>query len=161
MASRYEPDDGWLLPIPKGGHARRRVDKAARKPARERGRQRDEAHLALVRQLPCISTGRMDRIEAAHLRFSEHDFGKDEPGLSAKPSDEWVLPLTHDEHMRQHDIGDERAFWDELGIEPLKVAQQIYGISSAMRMSREPDEEIVRHMTNVIARARAEARPGG
>lgn len=151
MACRIAPDGGWRLPIPKGGHTPRRERKTSAKPTR--GRQRDEAHLALVRQLPCISTGRMDRGEAAHLRFSEHDFGKVGPGHSAKPSDEWVLPLTHDEHMRQHDMGEED-FWAALGIEPLKVAQQLYGISSAMRMSKEPEEEIIRHMTNIIKRAR-------
>ncbi len=154
MAIRIEPDDGWKMPIPKGGHSSRRERKTSAAPKRDRGRQRDEAHLALVRQLPCISTGRMDRVEAAHLRFSEHEFGKVGPGHSAKPSDEWVLPLTHDEHMRQHDMGDEQAFWAALGIEPLKVAQQLYGISSAMRMSKEPEEEIIRHMANIITRAR-------
>ncbi|MGR7993890.1 hypothetical protein [Xanthobacter sp. ZOL 2024] len=95
----------------------------------------------------------MDHVEAAHLRFSEDAFGKVGPG-QAKPSDEWVLPLTHEEHMRQHDMG-EREFWAELGIEPLKIAQQIYGISSALRASREPEEEIVRHMANIIMKARS------
>ncbi|MDQ0505998.1 DUF968 domain-containing protein [Xanthobacter agilis] len=159
MAGRVEPDGGWELPIPKGGHPPRRERKASAKPARDRGRQHDEAHLALIRQCPCISTGRMDRVEAAHLRFSEEAFGKIGPGHSAKPSDEWVLPLTHEEHMRQHSMGEED-FWSGLGIEPLKIAQQLYGISSAMRMSKESDEEIIRHMTNIITRARADARLG-
>ncbi len=151
MALRIAPEGGWQIPIPKGGHTPRRDRKASAKPTR--GRQRDEGHLALVRQLPCISTGRTDHIEAAHLRFSEDAFGKVNPGGSARPSDEWVLPLTHDEHMRQHDMREED-FWAALGIEPLKVAQQLYGISSAMRMSKEPEEEILRHMTSIIKRAR-------
>ncbi|MFG1454607.1 DUF968 domain-containing protein [Xanthobacter sp. V2C-8] len=153
--ARIVPDGGWPLPIPKGGHNPRRKQK----PARELGRQHDDAHLVLVRQLPCIATGRTDRVEAAHLRMSMHVYGKQEPGTSAKPSDEWVLPLTHDEHMRQHDMGEE-AFWSDIGVDPLKVAQQLYGISSALRASRDPEEEIVRHMTNIITRARADARTG-
>lgn len=152
--ARIAPVGGWTMPMFKQGATRGRKAKS------ERGRQRDEAHLALVRQLPCISTGRMDCVEAAHLRFSEDRFGKAEPGMSAKPSDEWVLPLTHSEHMRQHDIG-ETAFWSDLGIEPLKIAQQLYGISSALRSSRVPEEEIIRHMTNIITRACSEARTGG
>lgn len=150
--ARIVPDCGYVFPLPKGG-SYSRESKPKRQAPKERGRKRDEAHLALVRQLPCISTGRMDRVEAAHLRFSEDAFGKVGPGHSAKPSDEWVLPLTHEEHMRQHDMG-EREFWAELGIEPLKIAQQLYGISSALRASREPEEEIVRHMTNIIMKAR-------
>lgn len=153
MAIRIEPDDGWKMPIPKGGHSSRRERKTSAAPKRDRGRQRDEAHLALVRQLPCISTGRMDRVEAAHLRFSEHEFGKVGPGHSAKPSDEWVLPLTHDEHMRQHDMREED-FWAARGIEPLKIAQQLYGISKGMRKANASEEDIIRYMTNIIRDAR-------
>jgi len=146
--ARIAPVGGWPMPMFKQGATRGRKAKS------ERGRQRDEAHLALIRQCPCISTGSMADVEA------EHVYSKAEPGTSAKPSDEWVLPLTHAEHMRQHDIG-ETAFWSGLGIEPLKIAQQLYGISSALRASRAPEEEIVRHMTNIITRARSEERMGG
>ena len=150
MMAKIEPDGGYRFP-------RFRLEagaKTKRKPARERGRQRDDAHLALVRKLPCIASGSMLNVEAAHLRFSEDEFGKVNPG-HAKASDEWVLPLCHDEHMRQHAMP-EREFWAQLGIEPLKVAQRIYGISSGLRGTAS-EEDIVRAMTNIVLKARQEA----
>lgn len=156
MAARIEPDGGWNTNRLKPDHP---PVKAARKPARERGRQRDEAHIALIRRLPCIASGSMVSVEAAHIRFSEDDFGKAGPGHSAKPSDEWTLPLCHDEHMRQHSMA-EREYWAQLGIEPLKIAQRLYGISAGLRGSTS-EEDIVRALTNIVIKARAEARPGG
>ncbi|MFG1302668.1 hypothetical protein V5F34_00815 [Xanthobacter autotrophicus] len=151
MALDIKPVGGYAFPRfrPEKGA------KPARKTASERGRQRDEAHLALVRRLPCVASGSMANVEAAHLRFSEDQFGKVSPGR-AKPSDEWVLPLCHAEHMRQHAMG-ERDYWAQLGIEPLKIAQRLYGISAALRASREPEKDIIRHMTGIVERARAEA----
>ena len=152
MALDIKPIGGYAFP-------RFRPEKDAkpkRKAARERGPQGDERHLALIRRLPCLSTGTLLNVEAAHLRLSEYDFGKANPGGSAKPSDEWVLPLCHEEHMRQHG-GSEREFWSDLGIEPLKIAQRLYGVSVALRASKEPEDVIVRHMTAIVMKARAEA----
>lgn len=149
-AYRIVPEGGWAFPRFKG-RSEPRV-----KPARKHGHKGDPAHLRLIRQLPCLVTGSMVNVEAAHVRMSEDSFGKVNAGHSAKPADEWTVPLNHDEHMRQHSMG-EREYWQSVGINPLKVAQQLYGISQALRESRVPEEDIVRHMTGIVVRARNEA----
>ena len=66
---------------------------------------RDKKHLAFIRTLPCIFTGR--KSEAAHIRYQT------DGAMSKKPSDCWVVPLSHDEHMRQHQIGELR-YWKDI-----------------------------------------------
>ncbi|MFG1410328.1 hypothetical protein V5G24_04365 [Xanthobacter sp. VTT E-85241] len=127
-----------------------------RKPPRERGRKLDALHLAFIRQLPCLITGAVGDVEAAHVRLSMSAWGKDNAGTSARPSDMWTVPLSHSAHRDQHDMG-ELKFWTDAGINPLQICQQLYGVSTALRMSKEPPDAIVRHMTNIIKRARAEA----
>lgn len=155
MALRIVPDGGYQ---PLGLKTAR--PGRARKPHRERGRQEDAEHLALIRRCPCLLTGERERIEAAHIRMSDAAIGKVNSGMGQKPDDCWVVPLSAAKHREQHE-GNERWFWERHGINPLLIAQQLYGISSALRASREPEEEIVRHMANIISKARADARMGG
>lgn len=127
-----------------------------RKPPRERGRKLDALHLAFIRQLPCLITGAVGDVEAAHVRLSMSAWGKDNAGTSARPSDMWTVPLSHSAHREQHDMG-ELKFWEAAGINPLEVCQQLYGISKAMRMGKAEPDAIVRYMTNIIMLARKEA----
>lgn len=150
MALRIVPEDGYQ-PL---GLKTARPDKT-RKPRRERGRQEDAEHLALIRQCPCLLTGERERIEAAHIRMSDATMGKVNSGMGQKPDDCWVVPLSAAKHHEQHAEGNERWFWERHGVNPLLIAQRLYGVSSALRASREPAEEIVRHMTGIINRARA------
>lgn len=163
MALRIEPEGGW----PPRQQKTARPDKA-RKPARERGRQEDPEHLDLVRDLPCLATGALPtagrRNEAAHVRYSSAAFGKTNPGGGAKPDDRWAVPLAPQVHQgnreAQHANGEEW-WWEERGINPLRVADQLYAVSSALRMGGSPREDIVRALTNIVNRARADAQPGG
>ena len=43
------------------------------------------------------------------------------------------------------------------GINPLRVADQIYAVSTALRLGKSPREDIVRAMTNIVLEARQEA----
>jgi hypothetical protein len=85
-------------------------------------------HLDLVRQLPCLLSGRP--AEAAHIRFADAKYDKTETGAGRKPDDKWVLPLCPELHRLvkgcQHD-SDERAWWLQFGIDPLEVAQRLWG----------------------------------
>lgn len=163
MAIRIVPVDGWR-PL---GLKTARPDKA-RKPKRERGRQEDPEHLDLVRDLPCLATGALPtasrRNEAAHVRYSSATFGKSNPGGGAKPDDRWTVPLAPHVHQgtrdAQHANGEEW-WWEERGINPLRIADQLYAVSSALRMGGSPRDDIVRALTNIVNKARAEARPGG
>ena len=88
-----------------------------------RPRQRDEKYLRLVRLLPCLRCGKDPCGEAAHLRMTA--VGKSNPGVGAKPSDCWALPLDHRCHMVSHTRG-ESVFWDGMGINPITLAKELY-----------------------------------
>lgn len=150
MALRIVPEDGYQ-PL---GQKTARPDRT-RKPKRERGRQEDPAHLALIRRLPCLLGGE-GPVEAAHVRMSDAAFGKANSGVGQKPDDCWTLPLSAEMHREQHAAG-ERWFWEEQGINPIPIAQRLYGVSAALRASKEPEDVIVRHMTAIVMKARAEA----
>jgi len=158
MALRIVPEDGYQ-PL---GQKTARPDRT-RKPKRERGRQEDPAHLDLVRDLPCLVTGALPTIarrnDAAHIRYSSAAYGK-AGATGAKPSDQWVVPLAPHVHQgnkdAQHSNGEEW-WWEERGINPLRVADQLYAVSTALRLGGSAREDIIRHMTGVVERARAEA----
>lgn len=163
MALRIVPDEGYQ-PL---GLKTARPDRT-RKLRRERGRQEDAEHLDLVRDLPCLVTGALPTVvrrnEAAHVRYSSALFGKVNPGGGAKPDDRWVVPLAPHVHQgnreAQHSNGEEY-WWEQRGINPLRVADQIYAVSTALRMGGSAREDIVRALSNIVTKARAEARLGG
>lgn len=154
MAARIVPEGGWA-PL---GLKTARPDKV-RRPARERGRQEDATHLALIRRLPCLITGERERVEAAHIRYSSALFGKVNPG-GAKPDDRWTVPLCARLHTQasdaQHRHGEEW-WWEERGINPLLIAQRLHDLSAGLRAARQSEDTILAAMTAIIERARKEA----
>lgn len=91
-------------------------------------RRHSEAHLAFIRTLPCLVTGRepsAERIEAAHVRYASLMHGKRETGKAEKPHDCWTVPLTARAHRHQHGM-DEEAFWRGHNIDPLTVAALLW-----------------------------------
>lgn len=108
---------------------------AARKPGGKasRGRERDNAHLAFIRRLPCVATyvetGQLVYgCQAAHLRMSSAAHGK-AGGGQRKPSDCWVTPLSAEQHRIQGDVKGEPRFWGDLGIDPFSLCQSLYAVS--------------------------------
>jgi hypothetical protein len=103
-------------------------------------RQRDEAHLAAIRLLPCLvpSCG-LEPCEAAHVRMSRP--GKPNAGVGAKPDDCHVVPLCRDHHREQH-AGSEEAFWAAHDIDPLNIAAALYRLS--------PDQEAMRAVVKTV-----------
>ena len=91
------------------------------------------AHLDLIRQLPCILSGRP--AEAAHVRYADSAHGKEVTGMGRKPSDMWALPLCPELHRLlkgcQHD-SDEIAFWAQFRIDPLAVCKELWGKNLVM-----------------------------
>ncbi len=77
-------------------------------------------YLDFIRSLPCIVT-RGEPVEAAHVSYAEPRAGKLGRGKSAKESDCWAVPLSPEEHRRQHSMG-EREYWDSVGIDPVVIA---------------------------------------
>lgn len=98
--------------------AKPRLKETSRQP-----RERDDAHLAAIRQLPCLKCAAVPCGEAAHVRMPSGAHGK-KSGMGEKPSDQWALPLCHRDHMEQHRIG-EAKFWHELGINPVLLCVRL------------------------------------
>lgn len=114
---------------------RRQKIKADRKPGgkQHRGRERDNAHLAFVRRLPCVATyietGRLVYgCQAAHLRLQSAAYGKTEGG-QRKPSDCWVTPLSAEQHRIQGEVKGEVRFWGDLGVDPFVLCQRLHSVS--------------------------------
>lgn len=94
-----------------------------------RPRREFPAHLAFIRKLPCLITGRSIHVEAAHIRYANQPLGKRQTGIGEKPSDIWVVPLSAEKHRLDVDAqhnGNERDFWERHGIDPCVVALALW-----------------------------------
>ena len=78
-------------------------------------RHRNKNHLRFVIQQPCLLCGRKPS-EAHHIRFVQPR------ALGRKASYEFAVPLCRSHHRAVHRAGDEKAWWQQAGIEPLKIA---------------------------------------
>jgi hypothetical protein len=90
----------------------------------KRPRQHDEAHLKFIRTLPCVVTGLRD-VDAAHIRYGDISYHKPTTGMGEKPHDKWTVPLSPEEHRRQHSMN-ERDYWTLVGINPLDLAIKLW-----------------------------------
>jgi hypothetical protein len=97
---------------------RRVIDKSVLAVAAPR-RYRNKEHLRFVAQQPCLVCGRTPS-DPHHLRFTQPR------ALGLRVSDEFVAPLCRTHHREVHRVGDERAWWKQAGIDPLKVARKLW-----------------------------------
>ena len=97
---------------------RGRVDKSAL-PLSEPRRLRDKDHLRHVAAQPCLVCGAVPS-DAHHVRFAQPKaFGR-------KVSDEFTVPLCRTHHRELHHTGNERAWWHDMGIDPLPAAARLW-----------------------------------
>jgi len=82
-------------------------------------RYRNRDHLRLVMQQPCLLCGRKPS-DAHHIRFVQPR------ALGRKASDEFAVPLCRSHHRAVHRAGDEKAWWKQAGIDPVKVARKLW-----------------------------------
>jgi len=94
------------------------VDKSVLSIAEPR-RYRNKEHLRFVMQQSCLVCGRTPS-DPHHLRFMQPR------ALGRKVSDEFVAPLCRTHHREVHRVGDERAWWKHAGVDPIKVARQLW-----------------------------------
>jgi hypothetical protein len=94
------------------------IDKSALTLSEPR-RYRDRAHLEFVSSQPCLLCGRRPS-DAHHLRFAQPR------ALGRRVSDEFAVPLCRTHHRVLHNRGDEAAWWDELKLDPVMVARQLW-----------------------------------
>jgi hypothetical protein len=100
-------------------HLAQGIDKSALAiPAPRRYRDRD--HLRHVAKQPCLICGRKPS-DPHHLRYLQPR------ALGRKASDEFTVPLCRIHHRLVHRVGNEAAWWQDAGIDPIAVARKLWG----------------------------------
>jgi hypothetical protein len=96
-------------------------------------RYRNREHLRYVAQQACLVCGRKPS-DPHHLAFTQPR------ALGRKVSDEFAVPLCRGHHRAVHRSRDERAWWRQAGIDPIKVARKLWKATHGMgqRESRQP-----------------------
>jgi hypothetical protein len=82
-------------------------------------RYRNRDHLRYVSKQACLICGRKQS-DPHHLRYLQPR------ALGRKASDEFAVPLCRSHHRAIHRAGDEQAWWRAAGIDPVKVARQLW-----------------------------------
>jgi hypothetical protein len=88
---------------------------AMRKPRRYRNKN----HLRYVARQACLICGRQPS-DPHHLRYAQPR------ALGRKASDEFTVPLCRAHHREVHRVGNEQAWWQSAGIDPLNVARKLW-----------------------------------
>src|SRR5262249_16146415 len=91
------------------------IDKSVLAVAAHR-RYPNREQLRYVAQEPCLICGRKQS-DAHHLRYLQPR------ALGRKASDEFAVPLCRSHHRAVHRAGNEQAWWQAAGIDPIKVAR--------------------------------------
>jgi hypothetical protein len=96
-------------------------------------RYRNREHLRYVAQQACLLCGRKPS-DPHHLGFTQPR------ALGRKVSDEFAVPLCRGHHRAVHRSRDERAWWRQAGINPIKVARRLWQETHGrgQRQSRRP-----------------------
>ena len=93
-------------------------------------RLRDKAHLKFIASQPCLICGRQPS-DPHHLRFAQPR------AIGLKVSDEFTVPLCRGHHRQLHQAGNEEAWWKNIKIDALKVAQDLWEQNHPSRMPLE------------------------
>jgi hypothetical protein len=98
--------------LPKG------IDKSVLTVAAPR-RYRNREHLRYVAQQACLVCGRKPS-DPHHLRHVQPR------ALGRRASDEFAVPLCRVHHREVHRAGNERAWWQAAGVDPVKIARKLW-----------------------------------
>src|SRR5262249_9696899 len=82
-------------------------------------RLRDKTHLKFVASQACLVCGRHPS-DPHHLRFAQAR------GIGLKVSDEFTVPLCRGHHRQLHQAGNELAWWENLKIDALGIAKDLW-----------------------------------
>ena len=82
-------------------------------------RDRDREHLKFVAAQPCLVCGRTPS-DPHHIKFAE------QRAMGRKVSDRFAVPICRLHHRELHQRGNERAWWESQGIDPLPVAAKLW-----------------------------------
>jgi hypothetical protein len=90
-------------------------------------RYRNKEHLRFVATKPCLVCGRKPS-DPHHLRFTQPR------ALGRKVSDEFAVPLCRSHHRAVHRSGDERAWWNQAGVDPIEASRRLWKQTRATRI---------------------------
>ena len=82
-------------------------------------RVRNREHLRHVAKQPCLVCGRKPS-DPHHLRYLQPR------ALGRKVSDEFTVPLCRIHHRLVHNVGNEAAWWQDSGIDPVEAAEKLW-----------------------------------
>jgi hypothetical protein len=82
-------------------------------------RYRSREHLRFVAQQPCLVCVREPSDPASSSP-------RPAAALGRKASDEFAVPLCRSHHRAVHRAGDEHAWWQTAGVDPLKAARKLW-----------------------------------
>jgi ERF superfamily len=88
-------------------------------------RDRDREHLKFVASQPCLVCGRTPS-DPHHIKFAE------QRAMGRKVSDRFTVPICRLHHRELHRRGNERAWWDGRGIDPLSSAATLWSKTRAL-----------------------------
>jgi len=92
-------------------------------------RYRNREHLRYVAHQACLVCGRKPS-DPHHLGFTQPR------ALGRKVSDEFAVPLCRGHHRAVHRSRDERAWWRQAGLDPIKVARSLWKATRGIRQRR-------------------------
>jgi hypothetical protein len=95
-------------------------------------RYRNREHLRYLTSLPCLFCTRKPS-DAHHLRFMQPR------ALGRRVSDEFAVPLCRTHHRAAHRAKDEQAWWKSIGIDPVKIARNLWSGSRAAKGPEQTD----------------------
>lgn len=93
-----------------------------RPPLNKTVRRRSKAHLLFVGAQPCLICAQTP-CDAHHLKFAQTK------AMGRKVSDEFTVPLCRKHHHELHQHGNEMAWWANLKIAPMKIANELWKIN--------------------------------
>jgi hypothetical protein len=103
-------------------------------------RIRDRDHVKSVAKQPCLICGRRPT-DAHHLRIAQS------PALGRKVSDEFVVPLCRGHHREVHRSGDEAAWWNKIGVDPI-ISARAFWLKSHPLLPIRPGQESTSALTH-------------
>lgn len=109
------------MPKPRPRIARAPIPRSSVREDERRARLAPD-HLRMVRDLPCVVTGRLDGVEAHHLCE-----GMDGRGMGRRAEDRWTVPLHRDVHAAAHATGiPETWLMERFGIDARALAEALW-----------------------------------
>jgi hypothetical protein len=87
-------------------------------------RDRDRDHLRFVAAQPCLVCGRTPS-DPHHIKFAEQRM------MGRKVSDRFTVPICRLHHRELHRRGNERAWWQKQGMDPLVIAASLWAKTHA------------------------------